>query len=380
MFNLNLAPEQVAIQQKTRAFVDSCVIPQVKEFDEKGEFPTPIIDEARQQGYLQTCVPAEYGGPGYDALTIGLITEELGRGCIGVATCLGGNGLSSYPVLLGGSDELKKAWFQFLTDGKLGAFALTEPGAGSDAAAVATRAVAAGDCYVLNGSKCFITTGAYASVFCIIASTDPSLGTKGLSAFYVEAGTPGLKIGKHENKLGLRASNTVELILNDLRVPKSQLIGREGIGFKLAMGGLDSGRINQAAMAVGLAQRALEEVVQFTRTETRNGKPLSRSQDIQFKVADMATQVAAARNMYYWAAFLKDSHQPFSQAAAMAKLFCTDTATQVACLAVEIFGLYGFMKESPVEKLMRDVKVMQIYEGTNQIQRIVIGGATLAGT
>ncbi|BAF60615.1 acyl-CoA dehydrogenases [Pelotomaculum thermopropionicum SI] len=377
MASMELTSEQQELKKKVRAFVEEHVIPVAKYYDETGEFPLPVIKEAAKIGLLCTVVPKEYGGLGVDALSAAIISEELGRGCAGIATTIGGNSLSSYAVLIGGSSEQKRKWCQYLLDGKLASFALTEPGAGSDAGSVQTTAVLDGNEYVINGSKCFITTGGYASIYTVIASTDTSKGVKGLSAFIVEAEREGIFVGKHENKMGIRASNTVELMFKNVRVPKENLIGKEGEGFKLAMQTLDSGRINQAAMAVGLSQAALEAVVDFVNGQQRGGKLLAKSQYIQFKVADMCMAVETCRNMVYKVCYLKDSGQHFSKEAAIAKAYCTDTAMWVASEAVDIFGIYGYMKDSPVEKLYRDVKVMQIYEGTNQVQRIVIANNVL---
>jgi acyl-CoA dehydrogenase len=372
MLEMSLTPEQLELKQKVKSFAEKHVVPVAKEYDQSGEFPWPVIKEAAKMGLLSTVVPKEYGGPGYDAFSIAVIAEELGHACVGMGTTLGGNALSSYPVLIGGNEEQKRRWFQYLLDGQLVAFALTEPGAGSDAASVATTAVLDGDDYVLNGSKCFCTTGGFASAIIVFASTDKSQGVKGLSAFIVEADRQGVSIGKEEHKMGIRSSNTVELVLRNVRVPRENLIGQEGAGFKYAMQTLDSARISVAAMAVGLARAALESTIDYVKKQQRGGKPLARSQYIQFKIADMRIGLEAARNLVYRTCYLKESGQPFSKEAAMAKTFATDTAMKVAAEAVEILGPYGYMKDSPVEKLMRDVKVMQIYEGSNQIQRVVI--------
>lgn len=378
MMNMDLTAEQQAWKEKIRTFVEEKVIPVAKQYDQIGEFPQPIIDEAAKIGLLRTVVPKEYGGPEIDALSYAILVEELGRGCSAVATTINGNGLSSYPVLIGGNSQQKEKWFKYLLDDKMASFALTEPAAGSDAGAVQTTAVLDGDEYIINGSKCFITTGGHASVFAVIATTDRTKKIKGLSAFIVEADREGISIGKHENKMGLCSSNTVEVLFRNVRIPKENLIGKEGDGFRLAMKTLDVGRINQASMAVGLSQYALEAVIDFVKTQQKGGKPLSKSQYFQFKVADIALAVEAARNMVQKACYLRDSGKPYSKEAAMTKTFCTDTAMKVASEAVDVLGIYGYMKESPVEKLMRDVKVMQIYEGTNQIQRIVIANNMLA--
>lgn len=372
MFNMSLTPEHLELQQKVRSFVAEHMIPVAKHCDRTGEFPLPVFREAGKIGLLRYAVPKEYGGPGLDALSIAIIAEEMGYGDVGMGMTMGGNALASYPVLFGGTDEQKRKWFQYLLDDKIVAFALTEPGAGSDAAAVETTAVKDGDEYVLNGSKCFCTCGGYASAMIVFASTDRSQGHRGLSAFIVEADRPGVSIGKEERKMGIRSSNTVEVLLKNVRIPKENLLGQEGDGFKLAMQTLDSGRISVAAMAVGLARNALEATIDFVNKYQRGGKPLAKSQYYQFKIADMGIGLENARNLVYKACYLKDAGRPYTTEAAMAKTYATDTAMKIAAEAVEIMGPYGYMKDSPVEKLMRDVKVMQIYEGTNQVQRIVI--------
>jgi acyl-CoA dehydrogenase len=377
MFNMSLTPEHLELQQKVRSFVAEHIRPVAKEYDRSGEFPWPIVEAAAKNGFLDYIVPKEYGGPGLDALSIAVISEELGYGCVGIGMTMNGNTLSSYPVVIAGTEEQKRKWFQYLLDGKLVAFALTEPGAGSDAAAVETTAVRDGDEYVLNGSKCFCTTGKQSSAMIVFASTDPSKGHRGLSAFIVETDRPGISAGKEEQKMGIRGSSTVEVLLKNVRVPKENLLGREGEGFKLAMQTLDSGRISVAAMAVGLARNVLESTIDYVTGCQRGGRLLAKSQYYQFKIADLSTLVEHARNMVYKACYLKDAGQVFTREAAMAKTFATDMAMRVAAEAVEIFGPYGYMKDSPVEKLLRDVKVMQIYEGTNQVQRVVIANTLL---
>lgn len=372
MLNMGLTESQIELKQKVRAFVEENIIPKALKHDETGEFPTDIVKAAGKEGLLDFAVPKEFGGPGLDALSIALISEELGRGCVSMATTIGGNGLAAYPVLFGGTEEQKKRFFQYILDKKLTAFALTEPAAGSDAGAVQTTAVLDGDEYVLNGTKCFITNGAYADVMTLIASTDKSKGTKGLSAFILEGDREGITIGKKEDKMGLKASNTVELILNNVRIPKENLIGKEGEGFKLAMKTLDSARLSVAASALGLSKRILEDTLQFLKTEQLGGKPMIASQYVQFKIADMAMEIEAGQNLIYKTCYLKDSGQRYSKEAAMAKTYCTDKAMKLASMAVELFGPYGYLHEAKVEKYMRDVKVTQIYEGSNEIQRIVI--------
>lgn len=374
MLNMGLSESHKELQQKVRAFVDEYIRPNALRLDETHEFPVDIAEAAGKHGILDFAVPKEFGGPGLDTLSTCIISEELGRGDVTMSTTLGGNGLAAYPVLYGGNEDQKRRFFQFILDKKLTAFALTEPAAGSDAGAVQTTAVLDGDEYVLNGTKCFCTNGQYASVMTLIASTDPSKGTKGLSGFMVEMDREGITIGKREDKMGLKASNTVEVILNNVRVPKENLIGEEGKGFKLAMITLDSARLSVGAAALGLSKRILEDTLQFLKTQTVNGKPMIASQYVQFKIADMATEIEAAQGIIYKTCYLKDSGQHFSKEAAMAKTYCTDTAMKIAAIAVDLFGPFGYLHEAQVEKYMRDVKVMQIYEGSNQVQRIVIAG------
>nr|WP_295973709.1 acyl-CoA dehydrogenase family protein [uncultured Bacillus sp.] len=372
MLNLGLTKEQQQLQQKVRAFVEEYIMPNALRYDEAQEFPSEVVEAAAKIGLLDFSVPKEFGGPGLDTLSICIISEELGRGDVTMSTTIGGNGLAAYPVLYGGNEEQKKRYFQYLLDQKLTAFALTEPAAGSDAGAVQTIAILDGDEYVLNGTKCFCTNGGKASVFTLIASTDPSKGTKGLSGFMIEADREGIIVGKKENKMGLRGSNTVEIILNNVRVPKENLIGKEGEGFKLAMITLDSARLSVGAAALGLSKRILEDTLQFLKTNTLGGKPMIASQYVQFKVADMATEIEAAQGIIYKTCYLKDSGERYSKEAAMAKTYCTDTAMKLAAMAVDLYGPYGYLHEAQIEKYMRDVKVMQIYEGTNEIQRVVI--------
>lgn len=372
MLDLELTQTQKEWREKTRQFVDRYVIPNAAAYDLTGEFPTAIVEKAREYGLLSFSVPKEAGGPGLDALSSALIAEEIGRGCVGIQTTLGGNGLASYPVYFGGTDEQKKFYYKHILDGELAAFALTEPSAGSDPSAIQTTAVLEGDHYAINGTKCFCTNGGYAGVYTLFASTDPAKRNKGLSAFIIDADSAGITIGKKENKMGIRASNTVEVIFSDVKVPVNQRIGREGDGFKLAMKTLDVARLSVGASALGLSKRILEETVKFVRSEKREGKPLAASQYVQFKIADMATLIEAAEGLIYKTCFLKDSGIPYSKESAMSKNFATDSAIKIAAVAIDIFGPYGYLAESGMEKLMRDAKVMQIYEGTNQIQRIVI--------
>lgn len=378
MADKSLTAEQQRLQELARDFTAKHIIPVAAEYDRSGEFHEFIIAEAKKAGLICNAVPKEYGGAGYDSVSQALIVEEWAYGCAAFATTLGGNGLSSYPLLIAGNDEQKKLYFGRIVAGGLGGFALTEPGAGSDAGAVATTAKLDGDEWVLNGTKCFATNCAYAEIMIIFASTDPSQGVKGLSAFIVEKERPGLIVGAVEHKMGIRSSNTVELILKNVRVPKGHLLGKEGEGMKLAMKTLDMARPMVASQGVGIARRALDEAIRFAKTQLDvNGKPLAANQAIAFKLADMAIQIEAAKQLVRNCLRLKDAGEPFTKEAAIAKTFCTDTGMKVAAEALEIMGPYGYDKCSVVEKLVRDAKIQQIYEGTNQVQRIVISGILL---
>lgn len=378
MVNKSLTPEQQRLQLLARDFTAKHIIPVAMEYDRTGEFHLFVLEEAKKAGLNCNAVPVEYGGPGYDSVAQALIVEEWAYGCAAFATTLGGNGLSAYPLLVAGTDEQKKLYFGRLVAGGMGGFALTEPGAGSDAGAVATTAVLDGDEWVLNGTKCFATTCGYASIMVIFASTDLSQGVKGLSAFIVEKERAGLTVGAVEHKMGIRSSNTVELMLKNVRIPKGHLLGKPGEGMKIAMKTLDMARPMVASQGVGIARRALDEALKFVKeTLDVNGKPLAAQQSIAFKLADMAIQTEAAKQLVLSCLHLKEADLPYTKEAAMAKTFATDAAMRVAADAVEIMGAYGYSQDSVVEKLMRDAKIQQIYEGTNQVQRIVISGLLL---
>jgi acyl-CoA dehydrogenase len=378
MLDISLTPEQQEYQKIAREFTGQYIIPVASEYDRKGEFPEFILKEVQAAGLNSMAVPKAYGGPELSSVIQSIVVEEWAYGCAGFATILGGNGLSSYPVLIAGTEEQKKYYYPFLLTGGRGAFALTEPGAGSDAGGVATVAKREGDEYVLNGNKCFCTIGSYANIFVIIASTDPSQGAKGLSAFIVERGREGLIIGAREHKMGIRCSNTVEVLLKNVRIPASHLLGKEGDGMKIAMKTLDMARPIVGSIGVGVARRALEETIKYVKERIDiNGKTYASHQSIQFKVADMAIQVEAARQLVRLSLSLKEAGLPYSKEAAMAKTLASDVAMRVTAAAVEIMGEYGYSTDSVVQKLMRDAKVIQIYEGTNQIQRIVIAGQLL---
>jgi len=369
-----LTAEQQEIRKTTREFVAKHIIPNAAEYDEKGEFHAFLLEAAKESKIFVMAVPKKYGGLEYSALTQAVVLEEWGYGCAGMGTTLSASILGMDPVLLVGTEEQQQRYFDPIVKGGIAAFGLTEPGAGSDAAGAKTMAVRSGDDYVLNGSKCFITNGGYASVYVIIAKTDASKGVKGLSAFIVEKGRPGFTVGAVDHKLGIRSSNTVELLLKDVRIPASNLLGKEGDGMKVAMMTLDIARPAIVALAVGIAQRALDECVKYL--QKRFPDKLQPGQTLQFKLADMQIQVEAARQTLYHVLELRDSGAPFSKESAICKAFCGDTAMAVTSQAVSLMGSYGYTSE--IAKLMRDAKIMQIYEGTNQIQRLVISRAVLA--
>ena len=375
--DLSFTPDQLALQKIAQEVVAKEITPYALEMDHKGEIRPGLLAKLNDAGFLNLPVPEEYDGPGLDALTIALIYEELGKGCAGVATTVAANSLASYPVIISGTDEQKRYFFDKINNGSLAAFALTEPGAGSDAGSVATSAVKDGDDYILNGTKCFITNGGNSDIYVIFANARKSAGIRGLTAFIVDRSTPGFSVGKEEDKMGIRASNTCELILENVRVPATNRLGREGEGFKIAMKTLDAARPFVGSVSVGIAQGALDAAVKYAKERTQFGKPIASFQLVQAMIADMAMQVEAARLLVQKACWLKDLGLPFSKEAAIAKCFASDTAMKVTVDAVQVLGGYGYIKEYPTEKYMRDAKIMQIYEGTNQIQRMVIANQIL---
>lgn len=369
-----LSEEHEMMRQMVRDFAEKEVKPSAAERDEHEIFDRSIFDKMGKLGLAGIPWGEEYGGAGSDYLSYVIAVEELSRVCGSTGVTLSAHiSLASFPIFTFGTEEQKQRYLRPLAEGtKLGAYGLTEPGSGSDAAAMRTTAVKDGDDYILNGSKIFITNGGDAEIYVVFAVTDPALKHKGISAFIVEKGTPGFSIGKKEKKLGIRASATTEIIFEDCRIPASQRLGAEGEGFKVAMKTLDGGRNGIAAQAVGIAQGAYEEALAYAKERKQFGKPLMALQAIQFKLADMATKIEAARLLTYQAAWLEANGLPYGKASAMAKLFAGDTAMEVTTEAVQIFGGYGYTREYPVERMMRDAKITQIYEGTNEIQRVVI--------
>jgi butyryl-CoA dehydrogenase len=365
------------IRDLARKVAQEKMLPVRAELDEKEEFPWDVVRVSAEAGLMGVSLPEEYDGFGGGILEYCLVAEELSRVCLGIATSVVASGLGAMPILLFGSPEQKKKYLPDISRGKkLAAFGLTEPDAGSDAGAIRTTATRKGDGYVLNGLKQWITNGGEAEIYSVIAMTDRSKGPRGASAFIVEKGTPGFGFGKKEKKMGIRASATRELVFQDCYVPKENLIGKEGMGFIVTMRTFDRTRPGVGAQGVGLAQGALDEAVRYAREREQFGRKIISFQAVQHMLADMATQVEAARALVYSVARYIDGEKDpkeISKVSGMAKLFASDVAMKVTTDAVQIFGGYGYMREYPVEKMMRDAKILQIYEGTNQIQRNVIG-------
>ena len=370
-----LTDEQKALRELAREFAEKEIRPKEREYDEKMQHPVDVIEKAHEVGLMNLHVPEEYGGLGLSSFDGMLVGEELNWGCSGIGTSVSANGLGSAPVLLFGSDEQKAAWLQPLVESPiLCSFGLSEAGAGSDVAALKTTAVREGDEYVLNGSKTFITNAGYATWTVVFAKTDPRGGSKGMSAFIVPMDTPGVTIETHLDKMGQRATDTSAFALQDVRVPAANRIGEEGDGFKIAMATLDFTRPGTAIGAVGVAQAAYEHAVAYAKERVTFDMPIAMHQGVNFMIADMATEIEAARLLTWQASWMLD--QGYGRKATLyssfAKRFAADTAMKVTTDAVQVFGGYGYMKEYPVEKLMRDAKLFQIYEGTSQIQRLVI--------
>jgi len=377
--DFSLTREQQLAKEMLEKFVENEVRPIAAEIDETEEFPIETVKKMAKLGMMGIPFEKEIGGAGGDFITYIMAVEELAKACATTSVILSAHtSLCCGPIYAYGTEEQKKKYLPKLLKGEhLGAFALTEPNAGTDAAGQQTTAKLEGDYYILNGSKVFITNGGYADVFIVFAMTDRSKGTKGISAFIVEKGFEGFSIGKIEDKMGIRASSTAELIFKDCKVPKENLLGKEGIGFKIAMSTLDGGRIGIAAQALGIAEGALNEAVKYMKERKQFGKPIATFQGLQFYIADMATRVEAAKNLVYKAAWKKQTGQSYGLDAAMAKLYASETAMYVTTKAVQIFGGYGFTKDYPVERMMRDAKITEIYEGTSEVQKMVISANIL---
>ncbi|MBN1869207.1 MAG: acyl-CoA dehydrogenase family protein [Candidatus Omnitrophica bacterium] len=374
--------EQQMIRDLCRQITDERIRPVAAELDRTGKFPRDVMKVMAQSDLFGIYIEEKYGGMGGGITEICIATEEFSRGCGGIAISYGASALGTYPIILFGNEEQKQKYLPLLARGeKLAAFGLTEPSAGSDASAMLTTAEKKGDKYILNGMKHFVTGGGEADLYIIIAMTDKSKGARGASLFIVEKGTPGFEFGKKEDKLGIRASSTTELIFNDCAIPQENLLAKEGMGFIAAMKTFDMSRPGIGAQAVGIAQGALDCAVKYARERKQFGKSISTFQGIQWMLADMATQIEAARALVYASAREIDAgKKDVGKDSAMAKLFASDVAMKVTTDAVQIFGGYGYMKEYPVEKFMRDAKITQIYEGTNQIQRNIIGLALIRET
>lgn len=369
-----LTEEQKMIQTMVRGFAREEVLPGAAERDRSGRFPAEIIRQMGELGLMGMSVPTEYNGAGADTVSYSVALQEIAYACASTAVIMSvHNSVACGPIYMFGSDHLHETYLKPLAAGrKLGSFALTEPGAGSDPASQQTRAVRDGDCYVIHGTKMFITSGKNADLTVVTAYTDRDRRHRGISAFVVEKGTPGFLVGKEEKKMGLRASDTVELIFDDCRVPAENLLGEEGDGFLIAMASLDGGRIGIASQSVGLAQACLDAAVRYAKERVQFNKPVAQFQGIRWMIADMATQIEAARLLTFNAAAMRDRRENFTEAASMAKLYASEMANRVAYQALQIHGGYGYIEEYAVERYYRDARVLTIYEGTSEIQRRVI--------
>ena len=376
---LELSEQQKMIRNMVREFAEKEVGPIAAELDKTGEYPTKTLEKMAKLGLLGVIIPPAYGGAGLDTISYSIVVEELSRKCAstGVITSVH-NSLAAWPIMKYGTEEQKKKYLPILAKGeKIGAFAGTEPNAGSDLAAMKTTAVLKGNHYIMNGDKTFITSGPKAGIIIVFAVTDKNAGTKGLSAFIVESSFKGFKVGSIFEKLGINASQTSELLFENMEIPKENLLGKEGDGFKIALSTLDGGRIGIASQAVGIAQAALDESITYSKQREQFGKPICKNQAIQWMIADMATRIEAARYLVYNAAYWKDKGERISKHAAMAKLYASETAMDAVIKAVQIHGGYGYTKEYMVERLFRDAKITEIYEGTSEVQRMVISGSLL---
>ncbi len=378
MSDILLTEAQKDLQAMFRDFARKEIMPIAAEYDEKGEFPKEVFKKAVDMGLTTMGLPEEFGGSGEGSLTGSLLSEELGYADAGFASAVGACNLATIPIMMGGNKEQKQMAADVLLQGGMAAFCLTEAAAGSDAASLTTTAVKDGDTYIINGSKAFITNGGVADLFTVFATVDRSLGHKGIAAFMVPRNLPGISIGKEENKMGIRLSNTTEVVFEDVRIPASYLVGDIGKGLKLALGTLNRTRGQGAAAAVGLAQRALDEAIRYSKQRVTFGKPICKQQAIQFMMADMDIRTEASRQLVRHACRMVDLGVVDARQGSIAKTFAGDSAVQTALDAIQILGGYGYSREYPVEKLLRDAKIYQIFEGTNQIQRMTIAGHLLA--
>ncbi|OPJ55759.1 acyl-CoA dehydrogenase [Alkalithermobacter paradoxus] len=374
-----VSKEHKMLKTMYKEFTENEVKPYAHEVDENEEFPIQTVKKLARYGFFGIPFPKRYGGQGGDNLAYAMAVEELSKVCATTGVIVSAHtSLCANPIFEFGTEEQKQKYLVSLCKGeKIGAFGLTEPNAGTDASAQQTTAVLDGDEYILNGSKIFITNAGYADIYVVMAMTDPSKGTKGISAFIVDSSAKGFSVGKKESKLGIKGSSTCELIFENCRIPKENLLGKEGQGFKIAMKTLDGGRIGIAAQALGIAQGALDETVKYVKERRQFGKPISYFQNTQFQLADMDTKVEASRLLVYKAAKNKDNNLSYSKEAAMAKLFASETAMEVTTKAVQLHGGYGYTREYPVERMMRDAKITEIYEGTSEVQKMVISAHLL---
>ena len=371
--DFSLKEEQLELKELTHQFAEKEIRPVSAEYDEKNEFPYDVMQKAFEIGFLTSGIPVEYGGIGFSNLDNAIVCEELAWGCAGMYTSIMANTLAITPIVLFGTEEQKKKFLAPLTkEMTFACFGLTEREAGSDNSAIKTIAKKDGDYYIINGSKTFITNAGVSKLGVIFVSTDKNRGARGQSAFIIPMDLPGITVGKHENKMGHRASNTAEIFFDDVKVPAENILRREGFGFIIAMKTLDYARPSVGAGGIGVARAAYEEALKYSQSRVQFGKPIASFQYNSFKLADMATEIDAARLLVYRSAWMLDNKLKSSKESAMAKIVATDTAMKVTVDAVQLFGGYGYMKEYPVEKMMRDAKLLQIYEGTNEIQRYVI--------
>ena len=377
--NFQLTKEQEFVQKMVRDFAKNEVEPLAADIDQEHRFPVETVEKMAKYGLMGIPFPTKYGGAGGDEVSYAITVEELARVCASTAVIVSAHtSLCCWPIYAYGTEEQKMKYLPDLLKGrKLGAFGLTEPNAGTDAGGQQTRAVLDGDEWVLDGAKVFITNGGYADTFVVMAMTDKKKGTHGgISSFIVEKGDPGFSIGKTEDKMGIHASSTTELIFQNCRIPKDRLLGEVGDGFKVALSTLDGGRIGIASQALGIAQGAFDVTVDYMKARKQFGKRLSQMQALQFEMAELKTRIHAARLLVYRAAFLEDAHQPYGEAAAMAKLFAAETAMKVTTKCVQFHGGYGYTCDYPVERMMRDAKITEIYEGTSEVQKLVIAANT----
>jgi acyl-CoA dehydrogenase len=371
--SFELTDEQRMLQQMAREFTQKEIIPKAEHYDQTAEFPWEIIKKAQDLGFNCINIPEKYGGMGASVLEECILGEEISYGCSGISTAMSINNLASLPITIGGTEEQKKKWLGRLVDGELAAYCVTEPDAGSNVMGIRTRAEKKGDKYIINGSKMFISNASVANYFTIFAITDPEGGYQGMSVFVIDADSPGITVGKHFDKMGQRCADTADITFEDVEVPAENLISEyEGTGWMIAMQVFDKSRPPVASAAVGVGRRALEESIKYARERETFGRPIYKHQAVGYKIADMAINVEAARLLVWQAASMVDADERNTKFASMAKAFAADTAMQACVEAVQVFGGYGYMKEYPVEKLMRDVKVFQIYEGTSEIQRGII--------